>query len=140
MAITDDKLYFSKVQALTVSEVSDYYLDVKAIAEFGKGSQLYINIDVCTAFTNCTPASNEPLDIYLCTSTGEPTSADRVAAISINHLNASSTVSDLADLGIIGKKVKVPLPSVGLLDHINLHYQEITALAAGAVNAYLTLG
>jgi len=139
MAITDDKLYFSKVQAITVSEISDYFLDVKAIAEFGKGSQLFINIDVCTAFTSTAAASNSPLDIYLCTSTGEPTSADRIAAVSINYLNAKGALN-AGPLATIGKKVKVPLPSVGLLDHINLHYQEVTAQVAGAFNAYLTLG
>lgn len=139
MAITDDKLYFSKVQALTVSEVSDYYLDVKAIAEFGKGSQLYINIDVCTAFTSWAAASSAPLDIYLCTSTGAPTSADRIAAVSINYLTATGA-ANAGPLCTIGKKVKVPLPSIGLLDHIGLHYQEVTAQVAGAVNAYLTLG
>lgn len=139
MAITDDKLYFSKVQALTVSEVSDYYLDVKDIAEFGKGSQLYINIDVCTAFTSTAAASNSPLDIYLCTSSGAPISTYRIMAVSINYLNAKGA-ANAGPLATVGKKVKVPLPSIGLSDHVGLHYQEITALVAGAVNAYLTLG
>ena len=137
MAITDDKLYFSKIQALTVSEISDYYLDVKAITEFGKGSQLYINIDVCTAFTS---TAARPLDIYLCTSSGEPTSAYRIAAVALQQLVAGAAASWQKTLSTVGKKIKVPLPSIGLLDHINLHYQEVTAIAVGAVNAYLTLG
>jgi len=137
MAITDDKLYFSKVQALTVSEVSDYYLDVKKIEEFGAGSQLYINVDVCTAFTS---TANRPLDIYLCTNTTAPTSAHRIAAIAINRLVAGAVTFPQLTLSTVGKKVKVPLPSIGLKSHVGLHFQEVTALAAGAVNAYLTLG
>jgi len=137
MAITDDKLYFSKVQALTVSEVSDYYLDVKKIEEFGAGSQLYINVDVCTAFTS---AANRPLDIYLCTNTTAPTSAQRISAISMERLFAGAATYPQKTLSVVGKVVKVPLPSIGLKSHIGLHYQEVTALAAGAVNAYLTLG
>ena len=135
MAITDDKLYFSKVQTITVSAVSDYYLDVKKIKEVGKGSQLYINIDVCTAFTL---KSSGTLNIYLNTTTKEPTSAHRVSAISINDLEAY--VVGARKLVTVGKKVKVPLPSVGLKSHINLTYQIGSALVAGAVNAYLTLG
>ena len=137
MPITDDKLYFSKVQALTVSEVSDYYLNVGDILEFGKGSPLYINVDVCTAFTS---AANRPLDIYLCTNTTAPTSAHRIAAISIKRLVAGAATYPQVTCSTIGKKVKIPLPSIGLKSHIGLHYQEVTALAAGAVNAYLTLG
>jgi len=132
--MNDDKLYFSKKQAITVSEVSDYYLDVKKIKEFGKGSQLFINVDVCSIFTSS--ALGRPLDIYLCTHTGAPTSAHRIAAISINYLTATGAAGPLCS---VGKKVKVPLPSMGLKSHVGLHYQEITALAAGAVNAYLTL-
>lgn len=137
MAITDDKLYFSKVQALTVSEVSDIYLDVKKIKEFGKGSPLYINVDVCSAFTS---TAARPLDIYLCTHTGAPTSAYRVAAIAIGYLVAGAASAHQRTLSTVGKKVKVPLPSVGLKSHVGLHFQEVTALTTGAVNAYLTLG
>jgi len=134
--MNDDKLYFSKAQAVTVSAVSDYYLDVKKIKEFGKGSPLYINIDVCTIFTSS--ALGRPLDIYLCTHTAAPTSAHRIMAISCNYLTATGA-ANAGPLCSVGKKVKVALPSMGLKSHVGLHYQEKTALAAGVVRAYLTL-
>ena len=134
----DAKLYFSKVQALTADEVSDYYLDVKTIAEVGKGSPLYVNVDVCTAFASTAYAK---LDIWLCTHTGAPTSTHRISIIAANYLNAVGLAATAGRLNTVGKKVKVPLPSIGLKDHISLHYEVTgTGLATGAVNAYLTLG
>ncbi len=130
----DAKLYFSEVQALTSDEVSDKYLDVKTIAEVGRGSQLFINVDVCTAFAS---SLYSKLEIWLVSDTSAPTSVDAIAKIGVN-LDAKS---DAGELNSVGKKVKVPLPSLGLKDHIGLHY-EVTGsgLATGAVNAYLTLG
>lgn len=138
MGLTDDKLYFSKVQALTADEVSDYYLDVKKIKEVGKGSPLYINVDVCTAFTS---TNYGKLDIWLCTHTGAPTSTHRMSIIAANYLNAVGLAATKGRLRTVGKKIKVPLPSIGLKSHVSLHY-EVTGsgLAAGAVNSYLTLG
>ena len=127
---------FSVVQALTVDEVSDYYLDVKAIAEVGRGSQLYVNVDVCSIFRSTAYAT---LDIWLCTHTAAPTSTHRLAIISASKLTAGGAGAANI-LHTVGKKVKIPLPSLGLLDHVGLHY-EVTGsgLSSGAVNAYLTL-
>ncbi len=138
MSILDDKLYFSKVRALTVDEVSDYYLDVKKIKEIGKGSPIYINVDVCTAFTS---TNYGVLDIWLCTTTKAPTSVHRISEISASDLNAVGLAATKGRLRTVGKKVKVPLPSMNLKSHISLHY-EVTGsgLVSGAVNAYLTLG
>ncbi len=132
----DAKLYFSKVQALTGDEVSDYYLDVKTIAEVGRGSQLFVNVDVCTAFKSTAYAK---FDVWLCTHTAAPTSTHRVAIISANQLTAGGA-GTANTLGSVGNKVKIPLPSIRMKDHISLHYEVTgTGLATGAVNAYLTL-
>ena len=132
----DDKNVFSKVQALIADEVSDYYLDVKSIAEVGKGSPLYINVDVCSIFRSTAYAK---MDIWLCTHTAAPTSTHRMAIISANKLTAGGAGAANI-LHSVGKKVKVALPSIGLKDHISLHYEVTgTGLSSGAVNAYLTL-
>lgn len=139
MAILDDKLYFSKEQAITAKTdtVSDYYLDVKKIKEIGKGSPLYVNIDVCSAFYS---AANKTMDIYLCTHTGAPTSAHRVAAIALNKLVAGAVSGNQVTLSTVGKKIKVPLPALGLKSHIGLVYQLSSTMSSGNINAYLSLG
>ena len=132
----DAKLYFSKIQALTADEVSDYYLDVKTIAEVGRGSQLFVNVDVCTIFRSTAYAK---IDVWLCTHTAAPTSTHRAAIISANYLTAGGAGA-ANTLYSVGNKVKIPLPSIRMKDHISLHYEVTgTGLSSGAVNAYLTL-
>jgi len=137
MAILDDKLHFSKVQAIAADEVSDYYLDVKKIKEVGKGSPLYVNVDVCSIFKS---TAYNTIDIWLCTHTGAPVSAHKIAAISLGHLTAGGAGA-ANTLHSVGKKVKIPLPSVNLKSHIGLFYNVTgTGPASGAFNAYLTVG
>ena len=137
MSILDDKLYFSKVQAIAGDEVSDYYLDVKKIKEVGKGSPLYVNVDICSIFKS---TAYNAIDIWLCTHTGAPTSVHRISEVSASYLTAGGAGA-ANTLHFVGKVVKVPLPSVNLKSHISLHY-EVTGSgpASGAFNAYLTVG
>ena len=132
----DAKLYFSKRQLLGGADaVSDYYLDVKKIAEVGRGSQLFINLVIETSVQTYVPAALSPLDVYLCTHTAAPTSVHQVMAVSIHDMNALTGGDLLSD----GLKVKVPLPSLNLLDHVGLWYDCGTGVTGCTISSFLTL-
>jgi len=132
----DAKLYFSTRQLLSGADaVSDYYLDVKKIAEVGRGSQLFINLVIETSAQTYVPAAISKLDVYLCTHTAAPTSAHRKMAVSVNDMNALTGGDLLSD----GLKVKVPLPSLNLLDHVGLWYDMSTGCSACYIKSFLTL-
>jgi len=135
---SDAKLYFDTAHLFAGADaVSEYYLDVKEIAEVGRGSQLYVNI-VVTSVDNqtYTSATYGAMDIYLCTHTGAPVSSHRIMALSLNDLNAY-TGGDLLSTGL---KVKVPLPSLNLLDHVGLWYDVGSGVTGVTVSSFLTLG
>lgn len=136
----DEKLYFDTSAAVNVGTdtVSEYYLDVKKIKEVGRGSQLFINVVVDTAYTYVKPDSCCTFDVYLCTHTGAPTSAHRIATIA--RLTAQSGTSGSTSILSTGLKAKVPLPSINLKSHIGLVYQLGTkGIATGTVTSYLSL-
>jgi hypothetical protein len=131
----DAKLYFSTDQLFAgAAAVSEYYLDVKQIAEMGRGSPLYVNIVVKTV--NATYTAHGALSVYLCTHTGAPVSAHRIAAISVNDMTAT-TGGDLLSTGL---KVKAALPSLNLLDHVGLWYSMGTGCSGCKLDSFLTLG
>jgi hypothetical protein len=133
--MTDDKLYFSKAQVVTTDCVGDYYLDVKAIAEVGEGSPLYIYVVVDNAYSNAKyTGSLSKLDIYLITSSGAPAKGGIDVMMIANDLACSN--GDMNSLGVV---CKVPLPSIGLQDHIGLAYDLNTTIANGTISAYLAL-
>ena len=138
--MNDAKLYFSTVQAVAAKTdtVSEFYLDVKDIEEFGAGSQVYLNIAIATAYTFSKPDGSAYMDIYLCTNTGAPTSAHRIQTIKRLYGKSSFGTGHSSLLGA-GLKVKQPLPNVGLLSCVGLCYQLKTAFASGTFNAFLTI-
>jgi len=132
----DAKLYFDTAHLFAGADaVSEYYLDVKAIAEAGRGSQLFVNIVVDTVAATYAPAAYSYMNIYLCTHTAAPTSAHRKMAISVNDMTAL-TGGDLLSTGL---KVKVPLPSLNLLDHVGLWYDCGTGVTGCTISSFLTL-
>jgi hypothetical protein len=132
----DDKLYFDTAHLMAGADcVSEYYLDLKAIAEAGRGSQLYVNIVIAKGAQTYVPALLSYMNIHLCTHTAAPTSAHRIMAISENKMNALTGGSLLSS----GLKCKVPLPSLGLLDHVGLLYDIGTGVSGCTVTSFLTL-
>lgn len=139
--MNDAKLYFDTAHVFDKADaVSEYTLDVKAIAEVGRGSQLFVNIAVVTVASGLAGAASfeaGKFDIYLCTNaTTFCTSADRIQSLSVNDLNAANTTGALMSAGL---KVKVPLPSLNLLSHVGLWYDVGTAVTAVAITSFLTL-
>ena len=135
----DAKLYFDTSAAVNAATdtVSEYYLDVKKIKEVGRGSQLFINVVVDTAYTFSKPNANCTYDVYLCTHTGAPTSAHRIMTIA--RLTGKSGDTGSRSILQTGLKAKVPLPSINLKSHIGLVYQLGTGFATGTVTSYLSL-
>lgn len=138
--MNDAKLYFSTVQAVTAETdtVSEFYLDVKDIVEFGAGSQVYLNIAIATAYTYSKPNTACYMDIYLCTNTGAPTSAHRIQTVKRLWGKSGFGTGHSSMLGA-GLKVKQPLPNIGLLSCVGLVYQLKTGFATGTINAFLTI-
>lgn len=138
--MNDAKLYFSTIQAVTIKTdtVSEFYLDVKDIEEFGAGSQVYLNIAIATAFTYSKPDGSAYMDVYLCTNTGAPTSAHRIQTVKRLWGKSSFGTGHSSLLGA-GLKVKQPLPNVGLLSCVGLVFQLKTAMTLGTFNCYLTI-
>jgi len=132
----DAKLYFDTAHLMAGADaVSEYYLDLKAIAEAGRGSQLFVNIVIGKGAQTYVPAALSKMNIHLCTHTGAPTTAQRIMAISVNDMNAL-TGGDLLSNGL---KVKVPLPSLNLLDHVGLLYDIGTGVSGCTVTSFITL-
>ena len=136
----DAKLYFDTSAAVNAATdtVSEYYLDVKKIEEFGRGSQLYINVVVDTAYTWSKPDAKF-FEVYLCTHTGAPTSAHRIATIARLTGRSNDTTKGSTSILSTGLKCKVPLPSLNLKSHVGLVYQLGTGFATGTITSYLSL-
>jgi len=143
--MNDAKLYFDTAHVFAAADaVSEYTLDVKAIAEVGRGSQLFVNVVVTTVASAYTAGANSfkasKFDIYLCTNaTTYPTSGDRIQALSVNDLHAITDSTVRGRLLSKGLKVKVPLPSLNLLSHVGLWYDVGTAVTLVAITSFLTL-
>ena len=90
-----------------------------------------------TAYTFSKPDASAYMLIYLCTHTGAPTSAYRIATIA--KLTAASGTSGSTSVLSKGLKCKVPLPSLNLKSHIGLVYQLGTGIATGTITSYLSL-
>lgn len=135
----DAKLYFDTAAAVNAATdtVSEYYLDVKKIKEVGRGSQLFINVVVDTAYTYTKPNANAYMLIYLCTHTGAPTSAHRISTIA--KLTAQSGSTGSLSVLNTGLKAKVPLPSLNLKSHVGLVYQLGSGIPTGTITSYLSL-
>lgn len=134
--MNDAKLYFDKAHPLSGADVvSNYYLDVKSIAEVGRGSQLFVNVVIAKGNQTYVPAALSKLNVFLCTHTAAPTSAHRIMAISHNRMNALTGGALLTT----GFKEKIPLPSLNLKDHVGLYYDMGTGVSGCTVTSYLSL-
>ena len=127
--ITDVNMIFDEAIAVTTSKVGSNVIDIGAITDAAKGSPIYINIYCDTAFTS---AANS-LTVKLISSTAEAVGATD-NAIEILPATLASAMS------AAGKLKKVALPEGVTGPYINLYYLATTALAAGKITTFLTIG
>lgn len=126
--IPDAKLVFSEDQAITASAISANILDGEDLRDFGKGQEVYLNIFLTTAFTS---AANE-LSVQIVSSSGaSPGSSDVFNTI---FRRAASL------MGNAGLLYQAPWPKGVPYERVGLYYLATTALAAGTVTAFLSLG
>ena len=128
--IIDSKLTFDDAQAVTTAKVSANILDLGSITQGGRGTQLFINIYVNTAFSSDT----ETIQIDLICDTTVPTAGDTLMTILM-----PTAVNSIAGLHAAGLIAKVPLPSTGLDRYVGLSYVVPTAVATGKFTAFLSL-
>lgn len=126
----DKWLILDDAQAVTTAKVSANTIDAKSITEMGRGSPLFINIYVDTAFSSDT----ETIQIDLITSTGVPTAGNVLMT-----LLPATAVDSISGLHAAGLLVKIPLPSTGLESDIGLSYVVPTAVATGKFTAFISL-
>lgn len=126
--VLDTNLKFAAAQSITASAVSGTILDAKAIRDFGRGQEVYLNIYVTTAFTS---AANNLCVQIISSSGADPTSSDVFNTI---FLRAASL------LGNVGCVYRAPWPVGVPYERVALYFLCTTNLAAGAVSAFLTLG
>ena len=127
--VTDKKLTFDKAVAITNSKVGGNVLNLGAIKDLAKGRPIYLNIYLQTAFTS---AANG-LTVKLISSTAEAVAAANNPVEILPATLASA-------MGTPGKLKKVALPEDIPGKYINVYYLATTALAAGKVTTFLTIG
>ena len=123
----DAKLIFDDCVAVADDRLSTNVLNTGAVEEFGRGSQLFIEIWLKTAFTS----TANTLEISLISDDTTPTDADKVMVV----LPALPT-SAMQTPGLLAK---VPIPSKGMKSLTALYYDVSATLADGEITAHLTL-
>jgi hypothetical protein len=127
--ITDKMVIFDEAIAVTTSKVGSNVIDLGSIGDVGEGQQVFLNIWLDTAFTS---AANG-LTISLISSTAEAVGA---ADNAIEILPATLASA----MGTAGQLKKVALPEDIVGNYVNLYYLATTALAAGKISTFLTIG
>jgi hypothetical protein len=129
MELIDSNLRFASGLAITTSKASTV-LDGKYITKYAKGVPLYLNIYLDTIFTS---AANG-LTIHLIASSGaDPASAtDKIMEVLPARLASAMLTTGLLQ--------RVALPASLAYERIALWFLATTALAAGAITAFLSLG
>jgi hypothetical protein len=127
--VLDTNLTFCKDQAITASAISANLIDGKAVRDFGRGNEIYLNIYCTTIFTSTT--ANE-LSVQIVSSSGaDPGSSDVFNTI----FRRSSAL--LQQTGLV---YRAPWPVGVPYERLGLYFLATTSLAAGKITAFLTLG
>jgi len=127
--LIDSNLRFSKEQAITVSAISANIIDGKALRDMGRGQPIYLNIYLTTVFTT----SANSLTIQLVSSSGADPGANDVFMDVMKARLASAMLST-------GLLARMALPEGIPYERLGLYYLATTALVAGKIDAFLTLG
>lgn len=126
--VKDNALVFAAALAITNSKVSTI-LDAKTIRDFGRGQELYLNIYLSTVFTT---AANG-LSVQIVSSSGaDPGSTDVFQTIFGPRL--ASAMLNTGYICRMAWPIGVPYERVGL------YFLATTALVAGILDAFLTIG
>ena len=124
----DSNLVFATALAITTSKVSTV-LDGKYIHDIGRGTPIYLNIYLTTAFTT---AANG-LTIQLVASSG----ADPGASDVVQEVMPARLASAMLTTGLLKR---IPLTLDIPYERWGLWFLATTALVAGAITAFLSLG
>lgn len=127
--VTDAKLFFDDAQAVTTSKLSANVIDIGDISDVAKGSPVYVNIYVDTAFSSDT----EQVTIDLVASTG----AAMTAGDKVMELVPATAASSLTSAGLL-KRVALPEGMSG--NYIGVYYTATTAVASGKFTTFLSIG
>jgi hypothetical protein len=127
--VVDSNLRFSNEQAITVSAISTNIIDGKALRDMGRGQPIYLNIYLTTVFTT---AANS-LTIKLVSSSA----ADPGASDGYMDVMAARLASAMLTTGLL---LRMALPEDIPYQKLGLYYLATTALVAGKISAFLTLG
>lgn len=127
--VIDSNLRFSKEQAITASAISTNIIDGKALRDMARGQPIYLNIYLTTVFTT---AANS-LTIQLVSSSA----ADPGASDVFMDVMKARLASAMLTTGLL---CRMALPEGIPYQKIGLYYLATTALVAGKIDAFLTLG
>ena len=128
MEVIDSNLRFALDLAITTSKVSTV-LDGENLRDFGRGQPVYLNIYLATVFTT---AANS-LTVQLISSSG----ADPGAADVFMDVMPARLASAMLTTGLL---MRVAWPQDVPYERVGLWFLATTALVAGKITAYLTLG
>jgi len=128
MEVIDSNLRFANDLAITDSKVSEV-LDGEKLRDFGRGQPVYLNIYLTTVFTS----SGNGLTIQIISSSG----ADPGAADVFMDVMPARLASAMLTPGLL---MRVAWPQDVPYERVGLWFLATTALVAGTITAYLTLG
>jgi len=127
--LIDSNLRFSSDQAITASAISTNIIDGKALRDIARGNPIFLNIYLTTVFTT---AANS-LTIKLVSSSGaDPGSGDGFLDVMQARLASAMLTTGLL--------MRLALPEGIPYERLGLYYLATTALVAGKITAFLTLG
>jgi hypothetical protein len=127
--VVDSNLRFSNEQAITVSAISTNIIDGKALRDMGRGQPIYLNIYLTTVFTT----SANSLTIKLVSSSA----ADPGASDGYMDVMQARLASAMLTTGLL---LRMALPEDIPYQKLGLYFLATTALVAGKISAFLTLG
>ena len=128
MEVIDSNLRFALDLAITTSKVSTV-LDGENLRDFGRGQPVYLNIYLTTVFTT---AANG-LTVQLISSSG----ADPGASDVFMDVMPARLASAMLTTGLL---MRVAWPQDVPYERVGLWFLATTALVAGKITAYLSLG
>ena len=128
MEVIDSNLRFALDLAITTSKVSAV-LDGENLRDFGRGQPVYLNIYLTTVFTT---AANS-LTVQLVSSSGaDPNGSDVFMDVMPARLASAMLTTGLL--------MRVAWPQDVPYERVGLWFLATTALVAGKITAYLSLG
>ena len=127
--LIDSNLRFSNDQAITTSAISTNIVNGAALRDMGRGQPVYLNIYLTTVFTT----SANSLTIQLVSSSA----ADPGASDVFMDVMKARLASAMLTTGLL---MRMALPEGIPFQKLGLYYLATTALVAGKISAFLTLG